>query len=126
MSTLESLHEQRRGAAGCPPVLGTDVSRNDVVDPVVEWPPAPPTRSTDGDGRVDDADAVPAVPPAEAHADGTVAWLAVSRGRQLLDASVDHLRTALETSPDEATAASVEAAIRDRSLVCERLDALDA
>ena len=123
---IRTRSDERTRAAGCPSVLATDVSHNDVVDPVVEWPPAPPTRSSDGDGRadrVDGSDDGSTNRPASEHADVTTARLAADRGRQLLEVAVEHLRTVLETSPDQETSARVEHAIRDVSVACERLDA---
>lgn len=112
MSTTDPIHEQTDAGAGCPDVLTKDLSRNDVLDPVVEWPPAPPTRSAHTNGTSGGSD------------DMTVAQLAAGRATQLLEASIDHLRTVLETSPDEQTSARVERAIGEVSDACERLHAL--
>lgn len=111
MNTTDPTHERTDAGAGCPEVLATDLSRNDVLDPVVEWPPAPPTRSARTNGT-------------SGRDDRTVAQLAAGRATQLLEASIDHLRTVLETSPDEQTSARVERAIGEVSDACERLRAL--
>ncbi len=129
MVTTDPTHERTDAAAGCPEVLTTDLSRNDVLDPVVEWPPAPPTRSAPGSGTTA---ATPAADPDEGRVgqpvggveDATVAQLAAGRATQLLEASIDHLRTVLETSPDEQTSARVERTIGEVSDACERLHAL--
>lgn len=127
MSTTDPSHERTDAGAGCPEVLTTDLSRNDVLDPVVEWPPAPPTRPEPGTGTTATtraADDGRVAQPEEGVQDATVAQLAAGRATQLLEASIDHLRTVLETSPDEQTSARVERAIGEVSDACERLHGL--
>lgn len=126
MSTTDPIRERPDAGAGCPEVLTTDLSRNDVLDPVVEWPPAPPTRSEPGTGtttRAADPDDGRTRPEGGVE-DATVAQLAAGRATQLLEASIDHLRTVLETSPDEQTSARVERAIGEVADACERLHGL--
>lgn len=118
MGATDPIHERTDAGAGCPEVLTTDLSRNDVLDPVVEWPPAPPTRSAPANGTTAPGRA------AGGDEDTTVAQLAAGRATQLLEASIDHLRTVLETSPDEQTSARVERAIGEVSDACERLHGL--
>lgn len=130
MSTVYSDGESARARAGCPPVLTTDVSRNDVVEPPVEWPPGPPSRhrlrtsSSLSPGRVVDVtDPLPHDPVLddEPDEDVPVAQLTAGRAVRLLDAAVDHMRTVLETSPDSATSARVERAIGDVARATEGL-----
>lgn len=126
MSTIYSDREAARVRAGCPPVLATDVSENDVVEPPVEWPPGPPSRhqsrhtSTRSTDRVIDlTDAVEDV--AEQDEDVPVAQLTAGRALRLLDAAVDHMRTVLETSRDDSASARVERAISDVARATECL-----
>lgn len=124
MSTMHSDQPHVPAAAGCPPVLAADTPHNDVVDPPVEWPPAPPTRrrgrhaSTRNNGFVDVTDRTL---ERDASTEATVAELSASRAMRLLDTAIEHLRTVLETSPDAATSARVERAIGDVSRASEDL-----
>ncbi len=129
MGTTNSIHERTDAGAGCPEVLTTDLPRSDVLEPVVEWPPAPPTRSartngTTGPTRAAGGDDGPVPHGLGGREDATVAQLAAGRATQLLEASIDHLRTVLETSPDDRTSAAVERAIGEVADACGRLHAL--
>lgn len=106
MNTIRDERRARRGRAGCPPVLEIDLVGNDVQEPPVEWPPAPPTR---GD-QLDVTD---------------VTRLTTGRVVRLLDASVDHLRTALETNGREESGVRIERAIADIARARETLADLD-
>lgn len=127
MSTVYSDREAARVRAGCPPVLATDVSHNDVIEPPVEWPPGPPSRrhaphvSTRRTDRV--IDVTDAIQPEVAlDEDVPVAQLTAGRALRLLDAAVEHMRTVLETSIDGVASARVERAIADvdRATECLR------
>lgn len=128
MSTVYPDRKTPRSRAGCPPVLAADQPHNDVMEPAVEWPPAPPTRrtrhtSTRTRDRVidvtDDATQVDGD-----RGDETVAQLTAGRAVRLLDAAIAHMRTVLETSPDESAAACVEQALDDVSRASEGLRSL--
>lgn len=94
------------GRAGCPPILEIDLVHHDALGPAVEWPPAPPTRGLrHATARRERTNPL--------HADPEVTQLTASRAMHLLDATVEHLRTALETSPDQDTLDTVEEAISD-------------
>lgn len=84
MSSMHGHRGVRRGRAGCPPMLAVDTVHTDVLGPMVEWPPAPPTRRN-GHATVDRTP------------DLDVGELTTQRAIHLLDASLAHLRTALET-----------------------------
>lgn len=106
-----SMRDQRgprRGRAGCPPVLEIDLVHSDILGPAVEWPPAPPTRHT-------------ARRRAATQREPDVTELTTGRAIRLLDACVDHLRTALETNHGEDDAARIEDAIVDVVRVRESL-----
>lgn len=113
--------EPQRAGAGCPSVLATDASRNDVVEPVVEWPPSPPSR--DGHRGTPSVQTGPRHDTdREAHPDeDVVARLAAGRAVSLLEASIEHLRTVLEASDDADTAARVQRAIGEVSEASEAL-----
>lgn len=126
MSTMHSDRPRvRANGAGCPPVLAADAPQNDVVDPPVEWPPAPPTRrrshasARSSDRVVDVTDRLldRDVDTEEA----SVAELSAGRAMRLLETAIEQLRTVLETSPDTATSARVERAIADVSRTSEDL-----
>lgn len=128
MSTVYPNRQHPRGGAGCPPVLATDVSHNDVVEPPVEWPPAPPTRRRGAHVSARSAEQVIDVTDdaldGDPAADATVAQLTAGRAVRLLDTAIEHMRTVLETSPDAATAARVERAIGDVSRAFQDLQGL--
>lgn len=95
-------HTGGRARGGCPPLLEIDLTHTDTLGPQVEWPPAPPTRQD---------------PPHTAAPTGTpqqeVARLTTARAMRLLDASVAHLRTAMETCEGDDAHARLEQAIAD-------------
>lgn len=129
MSTMHSDRPRVR-AGGCPPVLAAETPPNDVIDPPVEWPPAPPTRRRSPHASTRPRDHVVDVTDRTLERDtgteATVAELSASRAMRLLDTAIDHMRTVLETSPDETTSARVERAIGDVSRACEDLRRLTA
>lgn len=88
MSSMHGHRGTRRGRGGCPPMLALEPLRTDALGPAVEWPPAPPTRRA---GRH-------ATAPRTTEPD--VGALTTQRAIHLLDASLAHLRTALETRGD--------------------------
>jgi len=99
-----------RSNAGCPPQLLIDLTHTDDLGPQVEWPPAPPTRHN-GDRA--------------ASASGEdVAHLTTGRAVHLLDAAVDHLRTALEAARDAEEGDRLERAITDVARARETLGPL--
>ncbi len=125
MSTMHSDRPRVRAGAGCPPVLAAETPHNDVIDPPVEWPPAPPTRRRSRHASTRSSDQVVDVTDRtlerDAGTEATVAELSAGRAMRLLDTAIDHMRTVLETSPDEATSTHVERAIGDVSRASEAL-----
>lgn len=114
---MPGIRDQRgaeRGRAGCPPVLEIDLTDNDVLEPPVEWPPAPPTRR----GNAHESVRRTATEP-------DVTALTTGRAARLLDASMSHLRTALEATSDEATSARIERALADVARARDTLSELD-
>ena len=87
MSSIHSTRGVRRGRAGCPPMLAYEPVPTDVLGPTVEWPSGPPTRTSRHSSTRRTSDA-------------TVGELTTTRAIHLLDASLAHLRTALESDDD--------------------------
>lgn len=87
MSSIHGARGVRRGRGGCPPMLAYEPVTTDVLGPTVEWPVGPPTRTTrhSSSRRTSEPD---------------VGELTTTRAIHLLDASLAHLRTALETRDD--------------------------
>ena len=87
MSSIHSTRGVRRGRGGCPPMLAHEPVTTDVPGPPVEWPSGPPTRATRHSSS-------------RRSAETTVGELTTTRAIHLLDASLAHLRTALEAADD--------------------------
>lgn len=113
--------------AGCPPVLAAAAAPTPgAASPdVTEWPPAPPARQQErpeppmpDTTRVIDLDAT------EDHADEATWLLTAHRACHLLEASIEHLRTALETSPDRETTTRLQRSIGRASEALHLLDDL--
>ncbi len=109
MSSIHDHRGSRRSNRGCPPVLEIDLTTPGPPGPGVEWPPAPPSRR-----RHSTRSATPTSP-------ASVSDLTTGRAVRLLDATVAHLRTALETTQDADTTAALEGAIGDATRAIERL-----
>ncbi len=86
MSSIHGTRGVRRGRGGCPPMLAYEPVPTDSRGPSVEWPEGPPTRAArHASARRTEPD---------------VGELTTTRAIHLLDASLAHLRTALETRED--------------------------
>ena len=100
-SSTRETRGVRRTRGGCPPFLGIDLVHGDALGPAVEWPPAPPSRTgrhTTTRTRDHELD---------------VTELTTGRAIRMLDASVSHLRTALETNQVDGDGERIEQAIAD-------------
>ena len=109
MSSIHDHRGSRRSNRGCPPALEVDLAAPRPVRAGVEWPPAPPSRRQHTSRTTNGA------------ASPTVSDLTTGRAVRLLDATIAHLRTALETTDDAETAAALQAALEDTSRAVERL-----
>ena len=109
-STRDRREQPRRSNAGCPPALLIDLTHTEDLGPQVEWPTGPPGRHVDE--------------PAPRATGGHVADLTTGRAVHLLDATIAHLRTALEAARDDAESERLEHAISDIASARETLGPL--
>lgn len=113
-STRDDREQPRRSNAGCPPALLIDLTHTEDLGPQVEWPPAPPSRHAPHDV----SPTTSATPPRD------VADLTTGRAVHLLDATIAHLRTALEVARHDDEADRLERAISDIARARETLGPL--